>query len=108
MIERPDDDDLAPETDNDEQEEEGAQAQTVTDEAYNRDTSTHALSDSEKAKGGIGDEDDITDIVDHMNQMDTSGNIDMSAYDGEDTMDDLENRYGRRNAADDEFADDDS
>jgi hypothetical protein len=43
-----------------------------------------------------------------MNQMDTSGNIDMSAYDGEDTMDDLENRYGQRNAADPDFSADDS
>ena len=59
-------------------------------------------------KGGIADEDDIEDLVDHMNQMDSSGVIDMSAYRGEETMDDLEDRYGKENAADEDFADDDS
>lgn len=106
MTERPDD--LAPETFNDEQEEEDTQAQSVADGANGRSTSNAGLGDTEKVKGGIQDEDDITDIVDHMNQMETSGAIDMSAYDGEETMDDLEGRYGKRNAADDEFADDDS
>ena len=43
-----------------------------------------------------------------MNQMDSSGVIDMSAYRGEETMDDLEDRYGKQNAADEDFADDDS
>ena len=32
----------------------------------------------------------------------------MGAFDGEETMDDLENKYGSRNAADDEFSEDDS
>jgi hypothetical protein len=32
----------------------------------------------------------------------------MSAYRGEETMDDLENRYGAQNAADEDFEDDDS
>ncbi|EIZ77684.1 hypothetical protein WSK_3694 [Novosphingobium sp. Rr 2-17] len=106
MIERPDD--LAPETVNDEQEDEDTQAQTVAEEAQDRASSGVGLSDTEKVKGGIEDEDNVTDIVDHMNQMDTSGTIDMSAYDGEETMDDLENRYGNRNAADPEFSNDDS
>ncbi|KQM22025.1 hypothetical protein [Novosphingobium sp. Leaf2] len=106
MIDRPDD--LAPETTNNEQEDEDTQSQTVTDQAMDRNTAAQGLSDTEKVKGGIQDEDNITDIVDHMNQMDRSGTIDMSAYDGEETMDDLENRYGTRNAADDQFAGDDS
>jgi hypothetical protein len=106
MIDRPDD--LAPETVNDEQEDEDTQAQSVADQAQGRTASNAGLSDTEKVKGGIQDEDDIEDVVDHMNQMDTSGTIDMSAYDGEETMDDLEGRYGKRNAADEEFADDDS
>jgi len=106
MIERPDD--LAPETVNDEEEDEDAQAQTVTDDAIDRDTGAPGLGDTEKVKGGIDDEDNVTDLVDHMKQMDTSGAIDMSAYDGEETMDDLENRYGTRNAADEDFAEDDS
>jgi hypothetical protein len=106
MIERPDD--LAPETVNDEQEEEDTQAQSIADQANGRSASDAGLGDTEKVKGGIQDEDDIEDLVDHMNQMDTSGTIDMSAYDGEETMDDLEGRYGKRNAADDEFSEDDS
>lgn len=106
MTERPDD--LAPETVNDEQEEEETQAQTVTEAAIARDTAVQGLGDTEKVKGGIREEDDVEDIVDHMKQMDTSGTIDMSAYDGEETMDDLENRYGTRNAADAEFSEDDS
>ncbi|HUD30208.1 MAG TPA: hypothetical protein VMQ93_15165 [Novosphingobium sp.] len=106
MIERPDD--LAPETVNDEQEEEDTQAQSVADEANGRTATDAGLGDTEKVKGGIADEDDIEDVVDHMNQMDTSGTIDMSAFDGEETMDDLEGRYGKRNAADEDFADDDS
>lgn len=106
MTERPDD--LAPETTNDEQDDEDTQAQTVADEAITRGTASQGLSDTEKVKGGIDGEDDVQDIVDHMNQMDSSGTIDMSAYDGEETMDDLENRYGADNAADEEFSGDDS
>ncbi|PNU03632.1 hypothetical protein [Novosphingobium guangzhouense] len=104
MTDRPDD--LAPETVNEEQEDEAAQAQTVAGQAQAR--SAKGLGDSEKAKGGVRDEDDVEDVVDHMNQMDTSGTIDMSAYDGEETMDDLESRYGKDNAADPDFSDDDS
>lgn len=106
MIERPDD--LAPETVNDEQEDEDSQAQSVADQAKGRTATDAGLGDTEKVKGGIQDEDDIEDVVDHMNQMDTSGTIDMSAFDGEETMDDLEGRYGKRNAADEDFAEDDS
>lgn len=106
MIDRSND--SAPETFNPEQDDEEAQAQSVAEEARGRATDAFGLEDSEKVKGGIDDEDDVEDLVDHMNQMDTSGIIDMSAYRGEETMDDLEDRYGRENAADEDFADDDS
>ncbi|MGH6744133.1 hypothetical protein [Novosphingobium sp.] len=106
MTERPDD--SAPETFNPEQDDEEAQAQSVAEEAQDRATAPFGLEDSEKVKGGIDDEDDVEDLVDHMNQMDTSGVIDMSAYRGEETMDDFENRYGAQNAADEDFEDDDS
>lgn len=106
MIERPDD--RAPETVNPEQEEEDTQAQTVAGEAQGRTPSDAGLGDSEKVKGGVEDEDNLEDLVDHIRQMDSSGNIDMSAYDGEETMDDLENRYGSKRAADKDFKDDDS
>ena len=105
MADRPHD--LAPETVNPEQEDEAAQAQTLADIGLGR-TCEDTLGDSEKPKGGIADEDDLTDLVDHMKQMDTSGVIDMSAYRGEETMDDLENRYGRAGVADEDFSEDDS
>ena len=106
MIDRPDE--SAPETFNPEQDDEEAQAQSVAEEARGLATDAFGLEDSVKVKGGIDDEDDVEDLVDHMNQMDSSGIIDMSAYRGEETMDDLEDRYGRENAADEDFADDDS
>lgn len=105
MTERPDD--LAPETVNDEQEEEDTQAQTVADEALDRSTAVQGLDDTEKVSDPLNPS-DTPDLVDHMKQMDTSGTIDMSAYDGEETMDDLENRYGASHAADEEFSEDDS
>ena len=100
--------DSAPETFNSEQDDEDTQAQTFAEQALGRSASSFALEESEKVKGGIADEDDIEDLVDHMNQMDSSGVIDMSAYRGEETMDDLEDRYGKENAAESDFADDDS
>lgn len=89
-----------------EQEDEDTQAQTVADDALDN-AVDEGLEDSEKDKSGIEDF-DAPDLVDRMKQMNSSGRIDMGAYDGEETMDDLENKYGSRNAADDEFADDDS
>lgn len=104
MIDRPED----AETENTEQDDEEEQAQTFAELAQGRSSTAFGLQETEKVKGGIRDEDDVVDLVDRMNQMDSSGTIDMSAYDGEETMDDLENRYGEDNAADDEFSDDDS
>ena len=85
--------DLAPENDNSEQDDAASQANTVADEAAARGTDVLGLSDSEKVKGGIGDEDDEQDLVDHMKQMVTSGRIDMSAYRGEPDLDDEENGF---------------
>lgn len=85
--------DLAPELAGDQQEEEGAQAQTIADEALDRATSVFGLEDSEKVSTG-DDSDDVQDLVDHMHQMETSGRIDMSAYRGERNDDEEEGRYG--------------
>ncbi|MFD2577995.1 hypothetical protein ACFSTD_03845 [Novosphingobium colocasiae] len=63
---------------------------------------------AKKPGGGITDEGDTPDLVDHMKHMDSSGVIDMFAYRGEETMDDLENRYGRAGVVDEDFANDDS
>ncbi len=85
--------DLAPELVNDEQEEESSQAQTIADEAMDRNTSAFGLEDSEKMPTG-DDTDDVQDLVDHMVQMERSGRIDMSAYRGERNDDEEEGRYG--------------
>lgn len=100
-------DDIAPETVNNEQQDAETQAQSVTDAAMARSTSVLGLDETEKVPGGL-DPVDTPDLVDHLKQMDTSGTIDMSAFANEETHDDLENRYGRDDAADPEFADDDS
>lgn len=87
------DPDLAPEVTGEEQKEEGTQAQTIADEALDRATSVFGLEDSEKVSTG-DDSDDVQDLVDHMNQMESSGRIDMDAYRGERNDDEEEGRYG--------------
>ena len=93
--------DFAPEAHNQEQDDEGAQAQTVADEVLAR-RGDFALSDSEK----VGNSDllgaNTPDLVDHMNQMATSGRIDMSAFRGERSDDDEEGFYGE-DAVEDDF-----
>jgi len=89
-----------------EQEDEDTQAQTVAEDAIET-TFDDGLGDTVKDKSGLEDF-DAPDLVDRMKQMNSSGHIDMGAFDGEETLDDLENKYGSRNAADDEFAEDDS
>ena len=84
---------LPPETDNSEQEDEDAQAQTVAEEARNRTTSPDGLSDTEKVNTGE-ETDDAQDLVDHMKQMDRSGKIDMGAFRGERNDDDEEGMLG--------------
>ena len=83
--------DAAPELHNAEQDDEDAQAQTVSDEVLRG--SDLGLSDTVKVPTGE-DGDDVQDLVDHMRQMETSGQIDMSAFAGERNDDDEEDRYG--------------
>jgi hypothetical protein len=52
------------------------------------------LGDTEKVKGGIEDEDDQQDLVDHMEQMVSSGVIDNSAFRGEPNYDDEDGLLG--------------
>ena len=85
-------DDLAPEAHNTEQDDEGAQAQTIADEALRG--GGEALSDSEKVRGGDPG-DGTPDLVDQMNQMASSGHIDMGAFRGERSDDDEEGLYGQ-------------
>lgn len=81
----------APETFNSEQDDEAAQAQTVSDDAIGG--IADRASAHESRRGGPSnpaqiDPDDAQDVVDHMNQMDRSGRIDMDAYRGERNDDD--------------------
>jgi hypothetical protein len=85
--------DLAPETDNAEQDGDAEeQAQTVAEDALDRGADV-GLEDSEKVSSG-DDSDDVQDLVDHMKQMDRSGRIDMDAYRGEPNDDDEDEKYG--------------
>ena len=96
--------DLAPEAHNAEQDDEDAQAQTLADEAIGRATSVFGEDgETERAGGGLGDEPgaDAQDVVDHMNQMVTSGRIDMDAFRGERSDDDEEGMYGEQGIEDD-------
>lgn len=101
MIDRPDrfaeprgrEEDLSPEVDNSEQDQDaGEQAQTVADEARVRGTEL-GLGDTEKVSTG-DDMDDVQDLVDKMEQMDSSGRIDMDAYRGEPNHDDNVDKLG--------------
>ena len=84
---------LAPETINSEQEDADAQAQTVAEQALNRSISVLGEEDSRKLSSSF-DTVDAQDLVDHMNQMVSSGVIDMSAYRGERSDDDEEGMLG--------------
>ncbi len=77
----------APENYNSEQDDEPAQAQTVSDDAIRH------IPNGESDHGGTTNPaqiyaDDTQDVVDHMHQMERSGQIDMDAYRGERSDDD--------------------
>lgn len=101
----------APEAHNQGQDDEQAQAQSLADEilaargqgdAARNDAETPVdglLSDS--VKPTVGDvQDDVPDMVDRMNQMETSGHIDNDAYRGERNDDDEEGSLGREKSED--------
>lgn len=80
-----------PEAQNAEQEDSGAQAQQVAEEAR-EDAFRHRRSAGSGHGGHTNPAqlipDDVQDLVDHMKDMDASGRIDMDAFAGEDNMDD--------------------
>jgi hypothetical protein len=87
----------APETFNSEQDDEAAQAQTVSDDAIRGMADRDSAYESEH--GGVTnpaqiEPDDAQDVVDHMNQMERSGKIDMDAYRGERSDDDEPDTLG--------------
>lgn len=96
-VDRSDD---APETFHGEQEDEGAQAQTVADDAIRWKADQVGYGNSESEHGGDSNPaqaqpDDAQDVVDHMNQMERSGSIDMDAYRGERSDDDEPQTLGQ-------------
>ncbi len=97
---------LAPETHNDEQDDERSQAQTVADQAEHKNHGDPTA--STKVKGGLDDESSEQDLVDHMRDMESSGRIDMNAYRGEPNLDDNEDKYGEENKVDPDLPSDGS
>jgi hypothetical protein len=79
----------APEGVNRAQDDEAAQAQSVAEAAR----SEHPLADSKKPASS-DETDDVQDVVDHMHQMERAGRIDMDAYRGERSDDDVPGQLG--------------
>ncbi len=78
-----------------EQDDADSQAQTIADDALGRETDVYE--DSEKGGprdlGAIGPN-DAPDLIDRMEQMVSSGHIDMGAYRGEPAHDDEADTFG--------------
>ena len=90
---------LAPETHNDEQDDERMQAQTVASQAQQE--QLQSPTESEKGPHSSGLMGDSTqDTIDHMRDMESSGRIDMDAYAGEPNHDDNVDKYGEANKPD--------
>ena len=86
--------DEAPEAHNAEQDDELEQSQTLADEALRGAARDYSPLDSAKVPGGEIDDDSTQDLIDHMRDMEQSGRIDMSAFEGEENHDDNEDKYG--------------
>ncbi len=87
---------MAPETHNDEQDDERNQAQTVSGQAQATTSETASPTESTKGDNKSGLMNDSTqDTVDHMRDMESSGRVDMGAFRGEDNHDDNEDKYGK-------------
>jgi hypothetical protein len=93
--------DEAPEAHNAEQDDELEQSQTLADEALRGGAREHSPLDSAKVPGGEIDDDATQDLIDHMRDMEQSGRIDMSAFEGEENHDDNEDKYGEAAKIDD-------
>lgn len=83
---------VMPRADNREQDDEPAQAQTVADDAI-RGKAARQITAEDSEHGGTTNPaqlapDDTQDVVDHMEQMESSGIIDMDAFRGERSDDD--------------------
>jgi len=89
---------LAPETHNSEQADHKSQAQAVAEQAKALTEETASPTESTKGPNKSGVMGDTTqDTVDHMRDMESSGRIDMHAFDGEPNHDDNVEKYGKAN-----------
>ena len=91
----------APELHNSEQDDELEQAQTLADEARNKDAEASPLDSVKPDDEGEIMDDSSQDLIDRMRDMEQSGRIDMGAYRGEPNMDDNEDKYGEEQKIDD-------
>jgi hypothetical protein len=91
----------APELHNAEQDDELEQAQTLAEEARNKDAEASPLDSIKADEPGEVMDDSSQDLIDKMRDMEQSGRIDMGAYRGEPNMDDNEDKYGEENREDD-------
>ena len=92
-----------PETINSEQNDEAEQAQTVAKDALGKVSAELGNAETEKADFTDDNEinpSDTPDLVDTMDQMVSSGNINYHAYRGERNDDDTSGSLGRRNNED--------
>ena len=99
IMEKSEQKDATPETHNQEQDNESEQAQTVTQDAFDR--TTGALGEDESDSGklpnpGAVNPEDMPDLIEKMEQMESSGRIDYGAYRGERNDDDETGSLGRR------------
>jgi hypothetical protein len=94
MIDRERQPDNDPEVDNAEQDDEPEQTHTIAEEALRGGARAASPLDSEKVPSGEIDDDSTQDLIDHMRDMEQSGRIDMSAFEGEENHDDNEDKYG--------------
>ena len=99
---------LAPETHNDEQDDHRSQAQEVAEQAADPRFDKTSPLESKKSKNTSGLMDDSTqDTIDHMRDMESSGRIDMGAYEGEPNHDDNTGKYGKDKKPDGLMSDND-
>ena len=88
--------DLAPEMHNDEQDDHRMQAQEVSEEARRTTVTTQMPTESGKGPNKTDLMNDSTqDTIDKMRDMESSGRIDMHAFDGEPNHDDNVDKFGK-------------
>lgn len=86
---------LAPETHNDEQDDHRAQAQEVSEQAQDPASAMTSPTESRKGGGDVPLGSSEQDTIDHMRDMESSGRVDMGAFDGEPNHDDNVDKYGK-------------